>query len=152
MEEESFRVLELEKHQSKDINDAHINGELAIVWRDWDKVINDPKMVYVNSVNPGEIKGPHLHTKRTSYFTCIHGQVIFVLQDKNGNYVEIESSSEKPVMVVVPKNVASGHVNLSNDVSRILTLTDISWKPNDNEMQNVTFDNYDWKKWKINNC
>ena len=26
-------------------------------------------------------------------------------------------------------------------------LTDIAWKPNDNEMDNVTFDNYDWKKW-----
>ena len=78
-------------------------------------------------------------------------KLFLLLKDKNGNYIEIESSSEKPVMVVVPKNVASGHVNLSDNVSRILTLADISWKPNDNEMKNVTFDNYDWKKWKINN-
>lgn len=144
--------INLETHDTKNTDSDSVNGSLTVIWRDWDNLVkNHPKMVYVSSVNPGETKGPHLHTKRTSYFTCIHGKVIFVIQDKNGNYVEIESSSEKPVMVVVPKNVASGHVNLSNNVSRILTLADISWKPNDNEMKNVTFDNYDWKKWKINN-
>jgi dTDP-4-dehydrorhamnose 3,5-epimerase len=29
-----------------------------------------------------------------------------------------------------------------------LALADIAWKPNDNEMQNDQFDNYDWKKWE----
>lgn len=142
----------LEIHDTKNTKSEDVNGSLTVIWRDWDNIIkNHPKMVYVSSVNSGEIKGPHLHTKRTSYFTCIHGKVVFVIQDKDGNYVEIESSSEKPVIVMVPKNIASGHVNLSNDVSRILTLADISWKPNDNEMKNVTFDNYNWKKWKTSN-
>ena len=73
MEGESFTVLDLEKHQTKDVNDAHINGELTVVWRDWDKIVkNEPKMIYVSSVNPGEIKGPHIHTKRNSYFVCIN--------------------------------------------------------------------------------
>jgi len=30
-----------------------------------------------------------------------------------------------------------------------LTLADVSWKPNDNEMKNITFNDYDWKKWKV---
>ena len=108
-------------------------------------------MVYVSSVNPGELKGPHLHTKRTSYFTCVHGKVVFIIREKNGNYVEIESSEKNPVMVIVPKNIASAHINLSDNVSRVLTLADVSWKPNDNEMENVTFDDYEWKKWNISN-
>jgi dTDP-4-dehydrorhamnose 3,5-epimerase len=33
-------------------------------------------------------------------------------------------------------------------MSTILTLADPAWRPNDDEMKNVTFDNYDWKKWK----
>ena len=50
-------VIDLEKHQTKDINDSHVNGELTVIWRDWDKIIkNEPKMIYVSSVNPGEIK------------------------------------------------------------------------------------------------
>lgn len=142
--------VNLEVHDTKDAKSEHVNGSLTVIWRDWDVLLeNDPKMVYVSSVNPGELKGPHLHTKRTSYFTCVHGKVVFIIQEKNGNYVEIESSAKNPVMVVVPKNIASAHINLSDNVSRVLTLADVSWKPNDNEMQNVTFDDYDWKKWDL---
>jgi len=140
--------IDLEVHQTKDIQDEHVNGELTVVWRDWDKIVkNEPKMIYVSSVNSGERKGPHIHTKRNSYFVCVHGKVIFILRDEEGAYIEIESSSEKPVMVFVPKNVASAHVNISENTSRILALADLAWRPDDNEMKNVTFSDYDWKKW-----
>ena len=148
MENKNFSVWDLERHQTKDITDSHINGDLTVIWRDWDNIIKDQlKMIYVTSVNPGEIKGPHLHTKRNSYFVCIHGKVIFVIKDEKSNYIEIESSESNPVLVHVPKNVASGHVNTSDGTSRILALADLAWKPNDNEMKNISFDNYDWKKW-----
>lgn len=146
--EREFHTL-LEKHLTKDVIDERINGSLIVVWRDWDNIIkNPPKMVYVSSVNPGKIKGPHLHIRRESHFVCIHGKVVFVIRDKNGEYIEIESSEEKPVLVKVPKNIASAHINTTKSVSRVLALADIAWRPNDNEMKNVTFDNYDWKKWK----
>ncbi|CAD6516749.1 conserved hypothetical protein [metagenome] len=138
----------LEVHDTKNTQSNEVNGSLTVVWRDWDNIMkNPPKMVYLSSVNPGELKGPHLHTKRTSYFTCIHGKVVFILKDENGNYIEIESSADNPIMVTIPKKIPSAHVNLSNSISTILALADISWKPNDNEMINVTFENYDWKKW-----
>ena len=97
--------INLEKHETKDIHDNHVNGSLTVIWRDWDEIIkNHPKMIYVSSVDSGEIKGPHIHTKRESYFTCIHGKVIFVIKKPDGTYEEILSSDEKPVMVHVPKN------------------------------------------------
>ena len=143
-------VIDLEKHQTKDINDSHVNGELTVIWRDWDKIIkNEPKMIYVSSVNPGEIKGPHMHTKRNSYFVCIHGKVIFILRDDKGKYLEIESSEENPVMVYVPKNIASAHINSSDNVSRVLAVADIAWRPNDNEMDDISFDDYNWEKWSF---
>ena len=144
-----FFVKKLEKHSTKDVIDEHINGSLTVVWRDWDDIIkNHPKMVYVSSVNPGEIKGPHIHTKRNSYFTCIHGKVIFIIRDKSGKYIEIESNSDEPTLVFVPKNFPSAHINISNDISKVLALADVSWRPNDNEMKNILFENYDWEKWK----
>ena len=105
-------------------------------------------MVYVNSINPGEVKGPHLHKNRTSYFYCIHGNVVFVIQDKYGNIHEIETDPEKPVLVSVPNGIASAFVNPTNNIVRVLVLADIAWKPDDNEMINVKFDDYDWKKWE----
>lgn len=140
----------LEKHETKDVSDGHVNGSLTVVWRDWDKIIqNNPKMIYVSSVNANEIKGPHIHTKRNSHFVCIEGEVVFIIRNNDGTFDEIVSSEKEPVMVHIPKNVASAHINLSKNVSRILALADIAWKPNDNEMENVIFDNYNWKKWKV---
>ncbi len=139
--------IKLEKYDTKDIVDQHVNGSLSVVWRDWDNIIDSPKMVYVSSVNPGEIKGPHLHTKRNSFFTCIHGKVVFILKTGKNEFIEIESTAENPVMIKVPKNIPSAHINTDTDISRVLALADMAWKPGDNEMKNVTFDNYDWNKW-----
>jgi dTDP-4-dehydrorhamnose 3,5-epimerase len=146
--DDEYEIIKLEKHDTKDIHDNHRNGSLTVVWRDWDKLLaNDPKMVYVSSVNPGEIKGPHLHKKRSSYFTCIHGKVVFILKKMDNSYVEIESSSDDPILLKISAGIPSAHINISKDISRILTLADVAWKPNDNEMENVDFDQYNWQKW-----
>jgi dTDP-4-dehydrorhamnose 3,5-epimerase len=104
-------------------------------------------MVYVNTVNPGEIKGPHVHKNRTSYFHCIDGNMVVVIRDKDGNYHEIETNSTESKLVSVSNGVAAAIVNPSQSISKILVLADISWKPNDNEMENVSFSDYDWQKW-----
>ena len=81
--------------------------------------------------------------------TVIDGKVIFIIRQNDGTYTEIESSSEIPNLVQVPKNSASAHINISNDISRVLAIADLAWRPDDNEMENISFDDYDWKKWKI---
>ena len=147
---DKFHSINLENHPTKDISDGRINGNLTVVWRDWDTKLDiEPKMIYVTTVNPGEKKGPHLHTKRDSYMVCISGKVVFIVKDNEGNYNEIISSEDKPVLVHVPKNLASAHVNIAKKNSIVLVLANISWKPNDNEMKNVIFEQYDWKKWNI---
>ena len=79
MNEKEISIIELEVHKTKDVSDNHINGELTVIWRDWDKKINEPQMIYLNSVNPGEIKGPHIHKKRTSNFFCLQGKMVIVI-------------------------------------------------------------------------
>ena len=91
----SFHVHTLEKHQTKSITDSHVNGELTVIWRDWDKIINDPKMIYLNSIEPFEVKGPHIHKNRTSYFFCIDGEIVVVIKDNDGIYHEIHVSSNE---------------------------------------------------------
>ena len=149
MDNEYFKIIDLEKHETRDNQDQHVNGSLTVVWRDWDNIIKDElKMIYVTSVKPGEIKGPHLHTKRNSYFVCIHGEVIFVIQKKSGEFEEVRTNADRPVLIFIPKNVPVAQINVNDGVSRILTLADMSWRPNDNEMKNISFDDYDWDKWK----
>ena len=142
-------IINLEKHETRDVKDEHTNGTLTVVWRDWDKVIlEEPKMVYVSTINPGETKGPHLHKNRNSYFSCIHGKVTFIIKNDDGEYLEIETNADEPILLRIPNGIASAHINTTNEIGRVLAITDIAWKPNDNEMENVVFDDYDWKKWK----
>ena len=149
MSNKNFSVWELEKHETKDTTDSHTNGELTVIWRDWDNIIkNHPKMIYVNSINPGEIKGPHIHKDRTSYFFCIDGSIVLIIKDDDGKFNELKIDSEKPVLICIPNGVEVALVNPTLVISKVLVLADVAWKPNDNEMKNITFDNYDWKKWK----
>ena len=97
MEKNDFCIYELETHLTKDVTDSHTNGELTVIWRNWDNIINTPEMVYVNSINPREIKGPHIHKNRTSYFYCLEGKIIIVIRDKNKIYhnVELDEKNQK---------------------------------------------------------
>ena len=147
MDDTNF-IINLEKHQTHDINDSHLNGELTVIWRDWDDILpNHPKMVYVNSINPGEIKGPHIHKNRTTYFYCISGDIVIVIQDNDGKIHEISTNLDTSILISVPNGMAAALVNPNNEISKVLVLADIAWKPNDNEMENVKFDNYNWSKW-----
>jgi len=147
VDEQNYSILDLETHQTKDVNDSHINGDLTVIWRDWDKIIKNPQMVYLNTVNPGEIKGPHLHKNRTSYFFCIDGKMVIVVENKDGSYSEIETNSTESKLVSIPNGIAAAVINPSKQISKILVLADIAWKPNDNEMENRSFKNYGWEKW-----
>ena len=147
MDDKNF-IINLESHQTRDTNDSHVNGELTVVWRDWDNILpNPPEMVYVNSVNPGETKGPHLHKNRTTYFYCISGEIVIIIQDNEGKIHEISSDCDVPILISVPSGMSAAIVNPNNEISKVLVLADVAWKPNDNEMENVKFNNYDWSKW-----
>ncbi len=145
--ESGFHVYDLEEHDTKDTNDSHVNGKLTVVWRNWDKIINNPEMVYVNSINPHEIKGPHLHKNRTSYFFCIHGEVIIVIKDNDNTIHEIRVSQSHPSLIEISNGIPAAIVNPTKEkIAEVLVLADISWRPNDNEMENIKFENYDWEK------
>lgn len=144
----SFKIHKLEKHDTKDVDDSHINGSLTVVWRDWDKIIKDPQMVYANLINPKQVKGPHLHQNRTSYFYCISGEVIFIIKDKEGQIHEVIIKSDESQLLEIPNGIGAAILNQTKTPSIVLVLADISWKPDDNEMKNVTFEDYNWDKWK----
>lgn len=144
-----YKKIHLDIHETKNVFNNKHNGNLTVIWRDWDNIISSPKMIYITSVHSGEIKGPHLHKKRDTYFLCIKGKVMFVIRDDNGCYHEIQADSQDPFLLHVPKNIASAHINLSPNTSEILVLANVAWRPNDDEMINLSFEDYDWKKFTI---
>lgn len=146
-----IRTFKLERHETKDILDKHVNGFMIPIWRDWDEFVKiKPTMVYVTAINPGERKGPHLHIIRDSYFVCVKGKAVFIVKEDSGKYTEIETSEDNPVLIEIPKGHSSAHINPTNEQSLILAIVDPSWKPDNKDEHNVTYDDYDWSKWKLN--
>ena len=150
--ESGFRVHDLEEHETSDTKDLHVNGKLTVIWRNWDKIINNPEMIYVNSVKSHEIKGPHLHKNRTSYFYCIRGEIIVVVKDRDGTIHEIHTSQDSPELIEVSNGIPAAIVNpMKETTAEVLVLADIAWRPDDNEMENVEFLKYDWEKFTRDN-
>ena len=40
-------IHKLEKHETKDVIDNHINGSLTVIWRDYDKIIASAKSALI---------------------------------------------------------------------------------------------------------
>ncbi len=68
MDSDSFKIFNLECHETKDTDDNHVNGELTVIWRDWDNhELTLPKMVYITSVEPNE-KRDHIFIRKEIVF------------------------------------------------------------------------------------
>ena len=135
MNHDDIDFLKLEKYDTKDVKDQHVNGSLTLVWRDYDQLLKfEPKMVYVTSANPGETKGPHLHKVRHSYFVCIRGKVIFVAKNKDfinfcKELSEINFSNKGDLQKINDSKMSNGSTvndSLINLISKIVPLCE-SW-------------------------
>ena len=74
--------------------------------------------------------------------------MVIIIRDDDGKYHEIETDANDSRLICVANGTAAAILNPSNDISKILVLADIAWRPNDNEMENVIFNDYNWNKWK----
>ena len=83
MDDEYFKIIDLEKHETKDNQDQHVNGSLTVVWRDWDNIIKDElKMIYVSSVNPVKLK-VLIYIQKEIAILCVFTVRSFLLFKRN---------------------------------------------------------------------
>ena len=75
----------------------------------------------------------------------MNNKILFWISE--GKIHEISSNCDDPILISVPNGTPAAILNSSNKISKVLVLADVAWKPNDDEMMNVKFTNYDWKKW-----
>ncbi|MDP6659888.1 MAG: WxcM-like domain-containing protein [Candidatus Pacebacteria bacterium] len=73
-------------------------GRLNEVLRHIDHGIPSGGQLYVFTINPGFRRGDHYHTYKREWFTCVSGEAIVLVEDKEGNKKKILLSSEKPAV------------------------------------------------------
>ena len=91
----------------------------------------------------------HIYILLDTVTMCVSKVKLFLLLKKNpANILKLNLVRKNPVLVEIPKNYSSAHINLSNEPSIILSVVNPSWKPDNRDEHNVTYDDYDWNKWK----
>ena len=76
-------------------------------------------------------------------------EIAIIIKDDEGIIHELSSNSDAPILISVPNKLSAAIVNPTKNISKVLVLADVAWKPNDNEMDNILFEDYDWSKWEI---
>lgn len=102
----------------------------------------EPQQVYLTSVKPGTIKGPHLHFIRRGFFTCIKGNVRIILKSE-GEYQEFFSGEEYEYLSVeIPTGVSAAVECIGDEESLILNMPFPSWDPEMNDEYTDDFSDF----------
>lgn len=92
--------------------------------------------IYFSIVNPGKIKGWHLHQSTTVNYAAIHGNIKLVLFDNRedsateGNIEELYIGDNNYCLVQIPPGIWSGFMGLGEEPA---ILADLTNKPYDSQ-------------------
>lgn len=128
--------------------DGAPNGTLLPLFNVHDGFVAEaqhPKQVYLTTVAPGAVKGPHLHMKRWALFTCIRGDVIVVVKTEHG-YEEVRSGERHDFLTIqVPAGMAAALYNPWQTEALVLNMPAPSWHPDDQDDHPCSFDGYEFR-------
>lgn len=113
--------------------EAHVDprGMLFEIMRFKDQNIPGEGYIYTFSVNPGARRGDHYHTKKKEWFTCVYGEAVVLVLDKEGNKEEIILSAEKPKLLYFGPYTSHAILNKSKDVAVLVSYGSKQHDPDD---------------------
>lgn len=108
--------------------------------------------IYFSCVDPGVVKGWHLHYKMTLNYAVILGKIKLVLFDDRpdsttrGQTQELYLSPENYCLVTVPPRIWSGFKGLGNEASIVANCSTLPHDPGEIERRPLTdsANAYDW--------
>lgn len=123
--------------------DGKQNGTLIPLWH----VDKGPKIdqVYLTTVLPGCMKGPHLHLKRRGLFFCVRGEIIVVRRWYQHGSNEYEATTLTPGSppAEVREGIPAAIYNFSTEEALVLNMPSPPWRENDIDEHEVK--DWDWR-------
>jgi dTDP-4-dehydrorhamnose 3,5-epimerase-like enzyme len=94
----------------------------------------------VSIVNPGIVKGLHLHEKQADYTTCAYGNLLYVAIDtradpKHPDIKKVIMGDTNRVMIRTPAGVWHGYRSLDSSPAVVLHTMDVSYNPKEPDTQ-----------------
>ena len=140
-----FKIVDLEKIKTKE-------GYMFPIYKDWESFHEGfvPQMVYATTIKAGMSKDIIYHKKRTTFLTCIQGDLnIQLMIDNCLQEYEVSNSCDslKNKIMILGPCIPFKLINQGKTEAIIINCPTHAWKPNSQEM--LKFNNWeDYKKWK----
>jgi len=116
------------------------NGSLIPIWHVDSGVAID--QVYLTTILPWRVKGPHLHLKRRGLFCCIRGEVIVVVRGSDGSYATHKMKPGDPPFLV-PPGVPAALYNALYVEALVLNMPSPPWREDDKDEHEVK--DWNWR-------
>lgn len=104
----------------------------------------EPQQVYLTTVLPNTVKGPHLHNIRTGFFTCIKGNVKVVLKVNDRYEVFFSGEDHEYRSIEIPTGVPAAVQCLGDEEAMILNMPNPAWTPDMNDEHSADFSDFDF--------
>jgi dTDP-4-dehydrorhamnose 3,5-epimerase len=143
-----IRTLDHKKFVTKD-GDGEINGFLIPIYNIHEGFFADgkhPQQVYMTTIRPGMIKGPHLHFVRTGFFTCVKGNVRVVVKTHAGYEIFYSGEDHDYRSIEIPTGVPAAVQCLGDEEAYLLNMPNPAWTPNMNDEHSADFSDFDFSK------
>lgn len=141
-----IRTASHKKYITKN-EDGQANGFLVPLYNIHEKFFQpgkEPQQVYLTTILPGLVKGPHLHFIRTGFFTCIKGNVRIVLKVGNEYQVFFSGEDHEYTSIEVPTGVPAAIQCLGNEEAYMLNMPNPAWTPEMNDEHSADFSDFDF--------
>ena len=142
-----IRTITHKKYTTK-TEEGDVNGFLVPLYNIHDKFFSpgkEPQQVYMTTIQPGKVKGPHLHFIRTGFFTCIKGNVRVVLK-VDDKYHEFYSGEDHEYRSIeVPTGIPAAVQCLGEEEAFMLNMPNPAWTPDMNDEHSADFSDFDFE-------
>lgn len=141
-----IRKISHRKFVTKDDN-GEANGFLVPIYNINDKFFEEgkePQQVYMTTVLPGKLKGPHLHYIRTGFFTCIKGNVRIILKVDGEYKIFFSGEDYEYNSIEVPTGIPAAVQCLGDEEAYMLNMPNPAWTPDMNDEHTANFSDFDF--------
>ena len=122
----SFAKLEDAKKVTTVAPDGQANGLLVELYKDGEKTV-----AYLTSVKQNMFKGYHLHRVRAARYVPLKGKMKIILyKPGEAEKEEYILDAEKPQRLFIPKNIATGLLNVGEEEAWLINYPDPPYDPN----------------------
>lgn len=106
--------------------EKNVNGSLTELYKDGEKTV-----AYLTTLRPGMFKGYHLHRVRAARYVILKGKMkIFLYQPGTKNKEEYVLDAVSPKRLFIPKDIATGLLNIGDDEAWLINYPDPPYDPN----------------------